>query len=127
MLPPIECLVEICQPVPQCLVEIYSPTQLYIVLAITVATLSWLVKPSEIEQLEVRASVVIGTLVLLQIAHVLFYPRLDVLTNIIAHGGAWAGYVILATMLFSRAWTRSKSRPPELPLDDDPSDVLKRT
>lgn len=100
-------------------VEVYGPPQLYIVLAITVATLSWLLKPSEIEQLEARACIVIGLFVLLEIAHVLVYYQLNVLTNLIAHGVAWTGYIIIATTLFSRAWTRSKSRPPELPLDED--------
>ena len=96
----------------------YGPTQLYILVAITVATLAWLVRPSDVEQLEGSMVCVVGLLLVLQVAHVLFYVHVPLQANYIMHGVSWAGYIIMATMLFSRAWMRYVSRPPDLPEDD---------
>ena len=100
-------------------VDPLAPTQIYIVLAITIATLSWLVRPDDIEQLEKRWGFLVGALVIGQVIHCLIYANLAWLANQVMHGVALAAYIVMGVTLFTRSWTRFKSRPPGIPADDE--------
>lgn len=98
-----------------------APAQIYIVLAITVASFSWLLKPETVGQLTVPQVFVGFLLIFLQLLHVVFYATIHASRpeiNTVAHGIVLLGYVVVAVWLFRVRWMEAKSRPPSNPDDD---------
>lgn len=85
-----------------------APTQLYIVLAITVATLSWLLGPEKnfngLSSGEVAAA---GVLVVVECLHLWVYSFLPDWTNTILHGAAVAGWLLATGWIFRRRWKQA--------------------
>ena len=86
-----------------------APTQLYIVLAITVATLSWLLGPEKnFNGLSGREVAAAGALVVVECLHLWMYSFLPDLMNTILHGAAVAGWLIATGWIFLRRWKQAK-------------------
>ena len=95
---------------------VYAPTQVYIVLAITLTTFAWLLKPDEsLGRLTGGQAAIGATLILLEIVHIAAYPVLRPSLNSTLHIAALALYWLAAAWLFSDRWAEAKSRPPNSP------------
>ncbi len=73
-----------------------APTQIYIVLAITVATFAWLLKPETLRQLTGLQVIAGGVLVFYQCMHLWIYVALHEIQpviNTVMHGGR-TGFVL---------------------------------
>ena len=94
---------------------VLAPAQLYIVLAITVATFGWLLKPESLGSLSPWQVAWGALLVLAQGAHLVLYPVLPPWLNAMTHGALLALYVLTALGLFANRWLEAKSQPPNSP------------
>ena len=93
----------------------FAPSQLYIVLAITVATFGWLLKPESLGSLSGLQVTLGALLVFVQAAHLVLYPALQPRYNAMMHGAMLALYMLTALWLFGNRWREAKSRPPNSP------------
>ena len=99
-----------------------APTQVYIILAITVATFSWLLRPESMAQLSGWEVAVCACVVGYQSLHLLLFTSIHEnypWANVAAHGIAVASYLIMAAWLFSKRWIESKTTPPSSPHEVD--------
>ena len=98
-----------------------APTELYIVMAITVATFSWLLAPRN-GGYELPGSVTYwacGFLVF-QVTHIVYYSAIDgwwPTLNIFMHRLTLMTYVTGICGLLLAGWYRLKSSPPDVPVD----------
>lgn len=92
-----------------------APPQLYIVLAITVATFGWLLKPESLGSLSLCEVGWGALLVLTQVAHIALYSELPARLNELTHGVLMALYLMTAFWLFATRWQRAKDHPPNSP------------
>lgn len=98
-----------------------APAQIYIVLAITVASFSWLLKPETLGQLAGLQVFAGFSLVFFQLLHLVFYATIHASRpelNTRIHGVVLLGYVVTAAWLFRTRWMEAKSQPPKNPDDD---------
>lgn len=97
----------------------FAPMQVYIVLAITVATFAWLLRPPLLLRLPPKGWLPGALLVFLQCIHLWTYTLLDQRVNTLAH------FVVIAFYLAVAAWTVRCVRLRELeqqesdPFDDE--------
>lgn len=98
-----------------------APPQIYILLAITLTTFAWLLKPEAFGQLSGRQLWPAAFLVLYQSGHVVSYVAIERIApeaNTLAHGFALAGYLLTAVWLFRTRWIEARDQPPNSPDGD---------
>ena len=82
-----------------------APTQIYIVLALTVTTFSWLLSPRVVRVLEAQTVAWCATLVLVQIGHIAVYAYGASLTGLL-HLLVLGAYLGVSGRLFLGYWAR---------------------
>ena len=98
-----------------------APPQIYILLAITLTTFAWLLKPESFGQLRGWQIWPAALLVVYQSGHVVSYVAIERIApevNTVAHGFALAGYLLTAAWLFRARWIEARDQPPDSPDGD---------
>jgi uncharacterized membrane protein len=92
-----------------------APTQLYILLAITVATLAWLLKPSPAGKAALRECLVGLGLVVVQVLQLWIHDWIPPGVALVLHGMSAVAYIVVSAWLFTQRWREAKSAPPSHP------------
>ena len=95
-----------------------APAQIYIVLAITVASFSWLLKPEPPGQLTGRQVFIGFLLIFIQFLHLVSYAAIHANWpefNTVAHGIVLSLSMAAGMWLFRTRWMEAKSQPPNEP------------
>ena len=98
-----------------------APAQIYIVLAITVATFGWLLRPETLRQLTGLQVIAGGLLILYQCMHLWVYVTFHAIQpaiNTVLHGVALALYLLTAAWLLKTRWIEARDHPPTNPADE---------
>lgn len=94
----------------------FAPTQIYVLLGLSLATLSWLLKPGE-RPLGI-AGILAFAFVVVQAGHIFFHGELPLACSHEIHRWMVAAYILLASSLFYMTWREYKqaqSKPPKNP------------
>ena len=102
--------------------ELFPPIQIYVVLAVTVATFNWLLPAAEVRSLSRLGIWFCACLMVYMMAHVLLYEYLPKVANLWMHKVSFVGYLAVSITLY-HAIRKEKvagqmSLPPELPHAD---------
>ena len=104
-------------PLPECATlcsaRVFAPMQVYIVLAITITTFAWLLRPPVLLTLPPLDLVPGGVLILVQCLHLWFYTMLYQELNILIHSILVVGYLAVASWLVYRLRLHHVERPPD--------------
>ena len=92
-----------------------APIQLYIVLAITVATFGWLLSPMRLETLSAKETWAPVVFIGIQLAAILMYGSLPNWAASDVHQLTLILYGLIAARLFRGAWVYSRNRALEMP------------
>ena len=89
-----------------------APTQTYILLSITIATLSWLSTLRDVGLVPEAMQWPTGLLFLYQLTHVIVAAMLPAEVNFFAHALALTGYMLISSWTLSTNLLETQSRPP---------------
>lgn len=97
--------------------DMLAPPQLYVLLAITIATFGWLLRPGTLGELPSEWLMRSGALILAQFVHLWTANTslMPVWFNNFLHLVILSAYFITMVALFAVRWAEDKSKPPDLP------------